>query len=286
MFQSLREKFLAPPPAGQARPAAAPVAGIALIEQFVCGVDLAILQSATIASGFNAMRARRRFQRPLALRNFIPRRPSQMPSLARICDEMRLEDGVLDAIDAFLAGLPGIEADIDLICGAVESQGQALAVQRHAKQLDTAARRIHRLALGATAAIDAIASRSLPALYSANTQILKSLLTKIGEGGSPCIDARGNCFLPELPQRRPAPRRAVALPCIIEHLGQTAHALVRDISVSGAGLDRAPQAVPQNVIVIDVAGRCLAGVVVWQRGGSAGVKFNKPLRSDDPLLAV
>ena len=62
-------------------------------------------------------------------------------------------------------------------------------------------------------------------------------------------------------------------------------AIVKDISSSGLGLERIFEMAPHKVALIEFEdGRCIAGVVIWSKSNSAGIKFDAPLSPTDPLL--
>ena len=42
----------------------------------------------------------------------------------------------------------------------------------------------------------------------------------------------------------------------------------------------------KSVVVVEIENRCMAGVVVWARGAYAGIKFDQPLKEDDPLISA
>jgi hypothetical protein len=121
-------------------------------------------------------------------------------------------------------------------------------------------------------------------VYRQTARRLATLLAAAA-GKAPCIDAEGDLYVPELPQRRRAPRARVGARCTVEHARRRTPALLRDISVGGLGLASGPALTVGEAIAVSLdSGRRFAGRIAWARGGSAGVVLDHPLLASDPLL--
>ena len=141
------------------------------------------------------------------------------------------------------------------------------------------------IAIAAIQSLDKISNGSLPLSYARNMIMLRSFLSDVVTGGSPLVDRDGNIIVPELPQRRVLKRKPVYLRAILEHKGKASPVIVINISTTGVALENAPPLVPKSVVVLEIGERCFAGMVVWDRGSSAAIKFDMPLKEEDPLLA-
>jgi hypothetical protein len=293
MLQFLRSR-LSLVPVHTNRPAAAltparskGLEGIALFEELVCATHVATLQVAAVASCVNALGSKGGLKNALVLRNFVPHQPTVISSLSRCCAEMQLERATMLRVEKFFSDLPAAERQTDVFCSDVERYGAKQAVALHHTALMATWRQMSQRALEGLEALDPDVQHCLAERYSENTAVLTRLLTSVIDGGNPCLDARGYPYLPELAQRRPAPRRAVFHACTLEHQGNTSRAIVRDISTSGLGLEYARQLTPQEVILVEFEnGLCLAGVVVWTSGTRAAVKFDTALNPKNPLLVA
>lgn len=250
-------------------------------EQIAGETHLAALQTAAVMSCINALRNVGRLKDPLAIEDLAPRPPALTFGLSR--DQIAATCEL--AAKEFFSGLPAARRELRAFCTDGEQFGVELAAFLHLERLSAVWRKVSGHALKAVHALDPDLQRCLPERYHQNTLVLVKLVRSAIDGGEPCIDDNGHCFLPDLPQRRPATRRNIYLPCMLEHQGKTSRAVVKDISTGGIGLERACQLTVQNVIVVELeGGRCLAGTVVWSRNKSAGIKFDAPLKSTDPLL--
>jgi len=288
MLQLLRSKFGPDLPAGARQDTVkdpASLEGIQLFEALVSETHAAVLRTAAVASCVNALASGRQFRALQIVKGMLPQQPSLLEALPRCQKELGLQINTPPVLMKYFVSLGYAQAGIATFCDDAEQWGAEQAVFLHLKNLSLVWRRVSHLALNAVATLDPEVERCLPSRYGQNTAVLKKLLAEVLRGGQPCLDANGLPFLPELPQRRPAARREANTPCIVEHLGKTARAVVKDISSSGLGLERAPPMTPQKVALVEFEdGRCFAGVVVWAKGANAGIKFDTPLRPDDPIL--
>jgi hypothetical protein len=258
--------------------------GIALFEEIVCATHLAALQTAAASSCINAL-CQGRHSHPLLLRNLVPRLPEAMSDLARSAEEMALELPTLEALQAFCAEVVSYQGLVEAFSAEAERRGMRHAFEAHRQHFSTTVARLAGSALSAVGALALPVRCYLLARYDENTSAIEKLLTEALAGDIPCLDRDGDVCLPELPQRRPSPRRLLRRPCIIEYHNRRSGALVQDISAGGVGIFFAAGLVPQTPATIEIAGeRRLKGVVVWRNGSRAGIRFDEPLSPMDPLL--
>lgn len=255
-----------------------------LFEAITCETHSAALQVAAIASGLNALQAKATLRNPGDLKNFLPSSATVVDELLRAHEEAGLEAGVLLGVKEFLADLTAARVGIERFLADLQRLGAEQAIgQGNATFL--AWQRLCKSAASAVTALDEDVRRRLPPYYAENAGMLLRLLKSAGGGQHPCVDAGGNMVLPDMPQRRKATRRSLLQQCVLRHKGKTSTIIVKDISTTGLGLARTPELKPDEVVQIELnGGRRLMGVVVWATGGTAGVRFGKPLPPNDPLL--
>lgn len=281
MFQFFRSSANRVKPSG---PSNSQLSGIPLFEQLVSETHLACLQTAVISSAVNALGQKGVLKAPWVLRDLISGYPNLLHDLSRSQKDLGL---ALDMADIYVlfAELGNATERILELCEDAEQLGIEQAAFLHINRLRTTWRHLSRRALLATKGLDADVQRCLPERYAQNTTILKKLLTEVVNGAWPCVDGNGFPFVPDLPQRRPAARHNVNQRCIVEHLGRTQDAVVKDASTSGLGLERLNGAQPGKIALVELANsRCLAGTIVWAKGATAGLKFDAPLNPNDPLF--
>ena len=115
--------------------------------------------------------------------------------------------------------------------------------------------------------------------------VLGRILDAAALGETPCIDADGQPFLPAMPQRRNSTRRKLSQSAKITAAGRTAQAFVRNVSAGGFGLEQVPAFDVGQVLSIELAcGRRFTGSIVWYKAGRAGIRLNRTLTPNDPLL--
>ncbi len=260
--------------------------GLVLLDDITCGTHYAALNTAAVGSGFNAMSKRRPFLRPLSLRNSIPNPPSARLSWGRLMQEMAQPENVSLPVSTFLMHLSVVEKQVEFICGEIEQNGESAVVLQHSARMRQAAKQMAQLGIAALFALDKVAQVTNSTYFVRNSVLLRGLLHEIQNGGSPLVTREGRMAVPDLPQRRPPTRKHVQLPCMIECRGKEHKAVVTNISAGGVGLETGMPLAPRSTVVIEIGERCLAGTVVWHRGNSAGIKFERTLKDEDPLLAI
>ncbi len=287
MIASLRSvlpKASAPAPAPAVN-AGAQKQGLALLDDITCGTHYAALNTAAVGSGFNALCAKLPLQRATSLRNFIPNPPSARLSWGRLMQEMGQPDSVSLSVSTFLTHLAVVEKQVEFICGEIEQRGEPAAIAQHTGRMQQATRQMSQLAIAALGGLEVAASAVGSTHFARNGVLLRGLLYDVGEGRAPLVDRAGRMQVPELPQRRVPMRKRVSMPCVVECKGKEHRAVVTNISAGGAGLENVPGLTARSTVVVEIGERCMSGRIVWQSGKSAGIRFDRPLKEDDPLLA-
>jgi len=259
--------------------------GLTLLEEIICGTHYALLNTAAVGSAFNALRNKGKLQRASALRNVVPHPPSARMAWGRLMQEMQQPDTVSAPVASYLTHLAVVEKQVDFICSEIAAHGQSTVATQHAVRLAQAAKQMSDLGIGALNALEKVTSAALTSYFMRNMVLLRGLLRDVAAGASPLIDRDGRIFLPDLPQRRPPLRKPMSQPCIVECKGREMKAALTNISAGGAGVAGVENIAPRSVVVLEIGGRCFSGTAVWVSGASAGIKFDQPLKDEDPLLA-
>lgn len=125
----------------------------------------------------------------------------------------------------------------------------------------------------------------LPEEYLQSGQILMKILDEIIAGKPHCCTTAGTIVLPQLAERRRAPRQSLLQDARVYVGAKHFDAFARDISSGGLGLTRMPPFEPGMIIDVELAcGRTFRGRIAWSRGEDAGLTFDQPLSPTDPLI--
>jgi hypothetical protein len=256
-----------------------------MLEALVCEVHTGALLTATVASAVNAFRRDGAERTEAGLKPYVPREPAIISVLRNGMLETDLNEDTVRLVIQFFDDLGPARIALDRYFADANHIGEDRAAALHLLAVSTAWRRACQDALLAVRQLHADLQR-MPAQYTSNSKLLNNLLQDVIMGGTPCLDADGQIELPDLPQRRQSARRTVCQPCLLTHNRVTSQAFVRDASPGGFGLERVPQLVPKTQVEIELpSGRRFSGVVAWCSGSSAGVRFNRALLPNDPLLS-
>ncbi len=256
-----------------------------LLETIVTDTQTAALLTATIASFANAMHLPGTARTQPELQMFLPRDPAVLAGFRRWASEAGVSLNTAETVSAFFADL-----------GPARRQMQRYFTDANAIGLDRAGA-LHRLTLtsawrgacrSAAAAVRHVATETeddLPELYVLSAGVLGRILDAAALGETPCIDTEGQPFLPALPQRRNSARRILGQMARISAASRTVQAYVRDVSAGGFGLEQIPSFDTGQVLSIELAcGRRFTGTIVWYKAGRAGLRLNRTLTPNDPLL--
>lgn len=120
---------------------------------------------------------------------------------------------------------------------------------------------------------------------SGNAVLLAALFDRIIAGEPACCAIDGAIVLPELSERRRAPRQSLLQSAIVRTPAGAFSAFARDISSGGIGMTRMPMVKVGESVAIEIAcGRSFQGIVAWCKGEAAGIRFDRPLSPTDPLI--
>ena len=121
--------------------------------------------------------------------------------------------------------------------------------------------------------------------YTQDAGTLRQFLRLAADGDSRAVDGSGVIHLPELRQRRRAPRIAVDRECELILPTGSLSARLKDVSRDGfAIVCDAPLAERQTIVVALPDGRRLDAVVVRRQGTNIGVSLRHALAVTDPLF--
>lgn len=257
----------------------------ALFEAIVCDTHMAGLLTATLASAVNGFKNSNGSRLPADLEMYVPQTSNVTLGLPRWASEAALGQQLIDSVVTFYADLEPARRQLNRYFQDANSIGPERAVALHRFALAGAWRGACHSAIAAIRLISEEAEDLLPEFYVLNGGVLTRLLEAAARGETPCIDKTGQPFLPALPQRRHSSRRSVAQSALITAGGSTFRGFVRDVSNGGFGLEQMPIVAPGAQIHIELStGRRFAGFVAWYSRGRAGIRFEKPLAPNDPML--
>jgi hypothetical protein len=265
-----------------------PLSGHSLFEALVCETHHAAAMTAIVASCIHGAAVRRvELSKPLIAR-FLPVEPGVLLSLCRrsLLDVEPLSE-TRDCLDEFFLSLRVLRRQLDTFffdCGEIGA-GRALVVHNRALARD-AGSACHE-ALRTVRQLEIETPGRLDDLYCAHARSLANLLLSAERGAMPCLTPEGQPFLPPLPQRRRTLRRSLGQPgrLLLRQTILSAH--VKDISEGGIGLQRVPFLSLDDRVMVELpSGRQFVGVVAWCLGEAAGVRFDRPLCANDPILAI
>jgi hypothetical protein len=148
-------------------------------------------------------------------------------------------------------------------------------------------RRVCESSLGVHKAIAdcmAAAGHICPAEVEAGTL---ELLRVASQGGWPCITRTGQVSIPGWAERRVEQRVELHVPVSISYGPARFPAIVENATAAGLGLASAVGVKEGADLEIHLPdGRTVTGVVRWARSGKIGVRLQRPLQADDPLLCL
>lgn len=163
--------------------------------------------------------------------------------------------------------------------------GSERAAHLHAAKLTTDWRQTARAGRDVIETLDREAELLLPQDALQSGRLLMSTLDRIIAGNPECCALDGTIVLPQLAERRRAPRHTLLQDARIHVANRSFDAFARDISSGGLGLTRMPPFEPGMIIDVELAcGRSFRGRIAWSRGEDAGMTFDQPLSPTDPLI--
>ncbi len=154
-----------------------------------------------------------------------------------------------------------------------------------AEILADAWRRTCAAARAAIKALDAIDALMGSTPTHAETRVL-DLLTRAEAGGTPCLDPEGRITIPGWAERRREPRQEMRQSATATFGAATVPVVIRDASNSGLGIELPREAQGGERLTLKLpGGREITGEIAWADGQRAGLKLDRILAANDPLLA-
>lgn len=260
--------------------------GTALFEAVVCGLHDIAARIAAVTSAINAVNKGRPSHILLSSRFFVPREPALLSVVRAFPGRREPEHLAGYYYSVIFREMEGARMLFEKLTNSVELKSGHRAVQQ---QCSECAERWKALSLTTLDAINKLEPETrwrLMGLYSENSLVLARALRQSSQGGEPCVDDQGLVALPVLPQRRMAPRFTLLQNCTVICHRSEFRALAIDISAGGMGLSGAPTIGLKETVQITLkTGRRFKGMIVWQKSGKLGVRFNQPLLPNDPLIS-
>ena len=256
-----------------------------VFESLVCETHTAALLTAAMTSVANTLKNLSTARTEVELGPYMPHDPTVVIAFRRWASEADIGIATLSALASYFSDLEPARRQTSRYFADANVIGPDRAAALHQFALTGAWRGVCRSAVSAVKQLNTEIEERLPELYALNAGVLVRLLEAAAQGESPCVDARGQPYLPALPQRRQTSRRMVGQAAMVTIDGAKFRAYVRDVSAGGFGLDQVPIIEAGKTAVIEmITGRRFTGAVVWYKQGRAGVRFVRPLTPNDPLL--
>ena len=262
-------------------------AGNRLFELLISEAHSTAVGVAVIATAANALNDWRASVRAGDMARLAPESSGLRTLLPVLVEHDVIGPHTVQNLRAFAACLDDANADLDcyfLDCEAISKPRAALI---HARPLQARWGELARVTKTLIVDMEREAIVPLPDLHTQNTRVISALLAGAANGLKPCLDDRGRLYVPPLPQRRRAPRRAVLQNCIVRGPSHMQTAFVRDASAGGLGLGRIAGLKRGDRVRVDFAcGRQFRGTIAWVTGSSAGLRFDTMLDPSDALIAI
>ena len=287
MLVSQSSKYTASPVMADVSVIGAGESGHRLYEHLVSESHMTAVGVAVIATAANSLNDWRSTVRPADIARFAPDSAS-LRALLPVLDDHRAVDPALAAeVEVMLGNLDGAREALDAFLDDCEDLSMARAAIVHARPLQMLWRPLAREFKVLIRDMELASPEPLPDLHRQNTSIIAALLGGASNGLKPCLDDGGRLYVPPLPQRRRAPRRAVLQNCIVRGPDGLQTGFVRDASAGGLGLGRISGLRRGDRIRVDLAnGRQFSGTVAWVTGSSAGLRFDVALSPNDYMIAI
>jgi len=256
-----------------------------LLETLVCDLSWSLMQAATLAITTSGC-ARAQAKCTLwTWRHLLVEEGASMKLALRYGAELGLPGDVAKRIDGFYDAFARERRALKPLAVTPDPYSEA---ERPA--LIESAKRFERLTARAgevLSVIEPFVARRLGSPYTDDLRMLAALLRDANAGGGSRIDARGHIDLPQLSQRRRAPRAQAEIRCRIALGNIAAAATIENVSRDGLGLrTQQSAAIDSRIVVILADGRRLDAQVRRSEAGHLGISLALPLPPDDPLFAA
>ena len=259
-----------------------------LFEALVCETHHAAAMTAIVASCINGAAAGQYSLSRQTVDRYLPPEPAVLLLLTRrSLLEIEPLSETQERVEAFFTSLRVLRRMLGSYFFDASEIGAERAHVLHSRRVCEAASAACHEALRAVRTLEAETPGRLPDLYCDHAQALSGLLLAAEQGATPCLDGRGQPFMPNLPQRRRSMRRSLSQPCRVLYRRAILSAFAKDVSEGGIGLLRVPFLQTDDVVTVELCtGRRFKGIVAWCRDEAAGVRFLQSLPMSDPLLAL
>lgn len=199
--------------------------------------------------------------------------------------EEQLSPATIEEVAGFYAAFRHARTRLIAFDAEARQIGLDRAATLHLSPLSTAWRLAARHGRAATVHLKNDSRHMLPDTYLENADIIDASLSRIGEGVATCCRRDGSIVLPQLAERRSAPRRSLLQTAVVRTGSCEFTAFARDVSIGGLGLTRMPAIAVGTPLVVELSsGRVLRGRVAWSEGTDTGISFDRPLQPTDSLI--
>ncbi len=113
----------------------------------------------------------------------------------------------------------------------------------------------------------------------------ESILRAAHAGGRPCVSNDGQIAVPGWAESRKSPRHSLRLPVRVFFQGGQQSVMIDNASETGLGLSGIKASEAGAAITVELPGDDLvSGRIMWSNNGRAGVKLDKSLPANHPVL--
>lgn len=262
-------------------------AGDRLFEHLISETHAIAVGVAVVATAANALNDWQRAIRPSDIARFAPDDAPLRMLLQVLIEHDAIDEALTPGLLAFLDDIAFASAGLNAFLDDCEALSAPRAAILHAHRLQTCWRALARDTKTVVLDLEHAPGASLPDLHRQNARVVSALLSGAANGFKPCLDEAGRLYVPPLPQKRRAPRRAVLQNCLMHGPNGLQTGFVRDASAGGLRLGRVSGLKRGDRIRVDfVSGRQFHGTIQWVTGASAGMRFDVPLSPGDALVAL
>jgi hypothetical protein len=262
----------------------------AFLEVLISRVSVAAVHCAVIASCYNGLESSKT---KCDLRSTLDWVPAE-PTLVTVIRHETMSDFDTKLDTACCAALESMFSDIERgqellksLFQEAQSIGEYRAIVIYLQTLKSTWQASCRNAKAALQSLAKIAVDTDTRFSDklANLHSVVQLVDEAGKGKWPCLDEAGRATFRGLPSPRLMARYSIGQECTVTVGGRASIAYARDISMAGMGIEKFSQAGANDPLIVELEnGRVFSGRIAWISGTSAGIRFDKHLHQNDPLL--
>jgi hypothetical protein len=123
---------------------------------------------------------------------------------------------------------------------------------------------------------ESLAEKILGSRMRPRHALVAPLLKAVRIGGWPCVEPDGRLSVPDMVERRSAPRRRVAIDVSYQSCGISASCRIIEVSRTGGRISGVGGLTPNSAILLKASAATIEGIVVWADRDQAGVLFVTP----------